>query len=88
MTVVRSHDMGTAASGKRKHRARSSALRPSQASAAELVTGGSQIAIPAKQPLGEFTQGPVKEYALSARPAEIAGEAAILIEWAELNPRC
>jgi hypothetical protein len=54
-----------------KARAPSSALRPSQASAAELVAGGAHISIPAKQPLGEFTQDPVKEYALSAGPAEI-----------------
>jgi hypothetical protein len=37
-----------------KARAPSSTLRPSQASAAELVAGGVQIAIPAKQPLGEL----------------------------------
>lgn len=49
----------------------SSALRPSQASAAELVAGGIQIAIPAKQPLGELTQAPVAEYAISAAPAQI-----------------
>jgi hypothetical protein len=70
-----------------KARAPSSALRPSQASAAELVAGGAHIAIPAKQPLGELTQGPVTEYALSARPAAIDAEEAILIEWAALNHR-
>lgn len=70
-----------------KDRAPSSALRPSQASAAELVAGGADIAIPAKQSLGELTQGPVTEYALRARPAAIDAEEAILIEWAELNHR-
>jgi len=39
----------------------SSALRPSQATAAELVAGGAHIAIPAKQPLGELTQAPIAE---------------------------
>ena len=39
-----------------KARAPSSALRPSQATAAELVAGGVQIAIPAKQPLGKTAQ--------------------------------
>lgn len=70
-----------------KARAPSSTLRPSQASAAELVAGGAHIAIPAKQPLGELTQAPVAEYALSARPAAIDAEEAALIEWAELNHR-
>ena len=79
--------MGTAASEKRKHRARSSALRPSQASAAELVAGGYQIAIPAKQPLVELTQGPVNEYALSASPAQIDSEESSLLEWAAKNHR-
>ena len=65
----------------------SSALRPSQASAAELVAGGKNIAIPPKQPLGELTQGPVKEYAESAPPAEIDAEESILIEWAVCNHR-
>jgi hypothetical protein len=57
-----------------KARAPSSALRPSQASAAELVAGGCQIAIPAKQPLGELTQARVAEYALSASTAQIDSE--------------
>ncbi len=70
-----------------KARATSSALRPSQASAAELVTGGCQIAIPAKQPLGELTQEPVAEYALSASPAQIDSEEACLIEWSISNHR-
>lgn len=59
-----------------------SALRPSQATAAELVTGGSQIAIPAKQPLGELAQGPVREYADPVNPTEIDTEELILIDWA------
>lgn len=70
-----------------KARAPSSALRPSQASAAELVAGGSQIAIPAKQPLGELTQAPVAEYALSASPAQIDAEESSLLEWAAKNHR-
>ena len=65
----------------------SSALRPSQASAAEIVAGGAHISIPAKQPLGEFAKTPVKEYALSASPAEIDAEEAVLIEWARRNHR-
>jgi hypothetical protein len=68
-------------------RATGSALRPSQACAAELVAGGSQIAIPAKQPLGELTRTPIKEYAISATPAEIDSEEAHLIEWADRNHR-
>ena len=68
-------------------RSPSSALRPSQASAAELVAGGAHISIPAKQPLGELTQDPVAEYALSASPSQIDAEEAILLEWAELNHR-
>ncbi len=70
-----------------KTRAPSSALRPSQASAAELIAGGSQIAIPAKQPLGELTQAPVAEYALSASPAQIDSEESCLLEWAAKNHR-
>jgi hypothetical protein len=70
-----------------KPRAPSSALRPSQASAAELVAGGTNIAIPAKQPLGELTQTPVAEYARSASPAQIDAEEAILIRWANRNHR-
>lgn len=70
-----------------KARAPSSALRPSQTTAAELVAGGSQIAIPAKQPLGELTQAPVAEYALSASPAKIDAEESRLMEWAALNHR-
>ena len=70
-----------------KARAPSSALRPSQASAAELVAGGCQIAIPAKQPLGELTQAPVAEYALSASPVQIDSEEASLLEWAANNHR-
>ena len=65
----------------------SSALRPSQATAAELVAGGSQIAIPAKQPLGELTQAPVAEYAHSASPAEIDFEETRLMDWADKNHR-
>jgi hypothetical protein len=68
-------------------RAPSSALRPSQACAAALVAGGSQIAIPAKQPLGELAQAPVAEYARSASPAQIDAEEAILIQWADRNHR-
>jgi len=45
----------------RKARTPSSALRPSEACAAELIAGGSKIAIPSKQPLGELTQDPLKE---------------------------
>lgn len=71
----------------RKTLAPSSALRPSQASAAELVAGGTHIAVPAEQPLGELTQAPVKEYARSARPAEIDAEEEILFEWATVNHR-
>ncbi len=70
-----------------KARAPSSALRPSQASAAELVAGGCQIAIPAKQPLGELTQAPVAEYALRAGPAQIDSEECRLLEWAAKNHR-
>lgn len=70
-----------------KARTPSSALRPSQASAAELVAGGSEIAIPAKQPLGELTQAQVAEYAQSASPAVIDAEESILVEWAERNFR-
>ena len=65
----------------------SSALRPSQACAAELVAGGAHIAIPAKQPLGELAQAPVKEYASSASPAEIDAEEAALLGWADRNHR-
>ncbi len=65
----------------------SSALRPSQASAAELVTGGCQIAIPAKQPLSELTQAPVAEYALNASPRQIDTEEEQLISWAIQNHR-
>ncbi len=54
-----------------KNRDPSSALRPSQSSAAELVAGGKQIATPAEQPLAELTQAPVREYALSASPADL-----------------
>jgi hypothetical protein len=64
-----------------------SALRPSQASAAELVAGGSQIAIPAKQPLGELAEGAIREYADSASPAEIDAEESVLIDWAARNHR-
>ena len=71
----------------RETRAPSSALRPDQASAAELVAGGSQIAIPAQQPLGEITQEPVKEYALCADPHEIDSEEALLVVWAQANHR-
>jgi hypothetical protein len=70
-----------------KARAPSSALRPSQASASELVAGGCQIAIPAKQPLGELTQAPVAEYALSADPAQIDSEEFSLLEWSANNHR-
>jgi len=71
----------------RETRSPSSALRPSQASAAELVVGGSQIAIPAKQPLGELAQAPVKEYAFSASPTDIDSEETALLEWAEKSHR-
>ena len=57
-----------------KARAPSSALRPSQATAAELVAGGIQIAIPAKQPLGELTQASVAEYAQSAKIPNMASK--------------
>lgn len=70
-----------------KARSQSSALRPSQASAAELVAGGTHIAIPAKQPLGELTQAPVKEYALSAAPSQIDTEETALLDWADRNHR-
>jgi len=70
-----------------KTRSPSSALRPSQASAAELVAGGTNIAILAKQPLGELTQTAVAEYAHSASPAQIDAEEAILIQWANRNHR-
>ena len=70
-----------------KARAPSSSLRPSQASAADLVAGGSQIAIPAKQPLGELTQDPVTEYALSASPAQIDSEEIRLMHRAAQNHR-
>lgn len=65
----------------------SSALRPDQASAAELIAGGAHIAIPAKQPLGELTQAPVAEYCLPASPSCIDQEEAALFEWAERNHR-
>jgi hypothetical protein len=71
--------------GNRRHP--SSALRSSQATAAELVAGGSQISIPAKQPLGELKQGAVREYAESASPAEIDAEEFALIDWAVCNHR-
>ena len=71
----------------RKARTPSSALRPSEACAAELIAGGSKIAIPSKQPLGELTQVPVKEYALSASPAEIDSEETILLGWSAANHR-
>jgi len=71
----------------RETRSPSSALRPSQASAAELVAGGTHIAIPAKQPLGELTQAAVAEYAHRASPAQIDAEEAILIQWAYRNHR-
>ena len=64
-----------------------SALRPHQATAAELVAGGIQIAIPAQQPLGEVTQSPVKEYSLLADPDEINREEARLFKWAVANHR-
>lgn len=70
-----------------KVRPTSSTLRPGQASAAELVAGGSQIAIPAKQPLGELTQAPVAEYVLPASPSCIDQEEAALFVWAERNHR-
>ncbi len=65
----------------------SSALRPSQASATELITGENKIAVPAEQPLGELTRTQVKEYALSASPVEIDTEEAVLLEWATDNHR-
>lgn len=70
-----------------KASAPNSALRPSQATAAELVAGGAHISIPAEQPLGELTQAPVAEYAQSASPAEIDAEESILIQWADHNHR-
>lgn len=70
-----------------KARPPSSTLRPHQASAAELIAGGGQIAIPAKQPLGELTQAPVAEYVLPASPSCIDREEAALFEWAERNQR-
>lgn len=70
-----------------KARAPSSAFRPSQATAAELVAGGAHISIPAEQPLGELTQAPVAEYVQSASPAEIDAEESILIQWADHNHR-
>lgn len=71
----------------RETSANPSALRPSQATAAELVAGGIQIAIPAEQPLGELTQAPVREYALPAEVEEIDREEAALLGWAEANHR-
>ena len=70
-----------------KARPTSSTLRPDQASAAELVAGGSQIAIPAKQPLSELSQAPVAEYVLPASPSCIDLEETALFEWAERNHR-
>ena len=64
-----------------------STLRPHQATAAELVAGGKNIAIPAEQPLGELTQSPVKEYSLLADPDEINREEARLFKWAMANHR-
>lgn len=71
----------------RETSANPSAIRPSQATAAELVTGGEQIAIPAEQPLGELTQAPVREYALPAEIEEIDHEEAALLSWAQSNQR-
>jgi len=71
----------------RKARTPSSALRPSEACAAELIAGGAHIAIPSKQPLGELTNAPLKEYAQTASPAEIDAEEADLIQWAKRNHR-
>jgi hypothetical protein len=64
-----------------------STLWPGQASAAELIAGGSQIAIPAKQPLGELTQAPLAEYVLPATSSCIDQEEAALFEWAQRNHR-
>lgn len=71
----------------RETSANPSALRPSQATAAELVSGGKNIAIPAEQPLGELTQAPVREYALPADLEEIDREEAALLSWAQSNHR-
>lgn len=71
----------------RESSANPSSLRPSQATAAELVAGGSTIAIPAEQPLGQLTQAPVREYALPADIEEIDREEAALFRWAEANYR-
>jgi hypothetical protein len=70
-----------------KARPPSSTLRPDQASATELIAGGSQIAIPAKQPLSELTQAPVAEYVLPASHSSIDQEEADLFVWAERNHR-
>jgi len=70
-----------------KARPPSSALRPSQATAAELVAGAAHIAIPAKQPLGELTKAPIAEYSHRASPSVIDSEESILVEWAERNFR-
>lgn len=59
-----------------------SSLRPHQATAAELVAGGKNIAIPAQQPLGELAKSPVREYSLPSHPLEMDREEAALIEWA------
>lgn len=71
----------------RKTSANPSALRPHQATAAELVAGGTHIAIPPEQPLGELTQAPVREYALPAEIEEIEREETALFRWAEANHR-
>ena len=70
-----------------KARPPSSTLRPDQASAAELIAGGTHIAIPSKQPLSELTQAPVAEYVLPASPSSIDQEEAALFVWAERNYR-
>lgn len=71
----------------RKTSANPSALRPHQATAAELVAGGIEIAISAEQPLGELTQAPVREYSLPAEIEEIDREENALFLWAEANHR-
>lgn len=70
-----------------KARPSSSTLRPDQASATELIAGGTHIAIPSKQPLSELTQAPVAEYVLPASRSSIDQEEAALFVWAERNYR-
>lgn len=58
--------------------------RPVQA---DLESGGSRIAIPAEQPLGEITQEGQREYDQKSNASEIARGESEILDWAKQNNR-